>query len=185
MLQSNIVQLWATMAFAATAPLILSNEASTDSVSVQITPVKEQPYQSGPFMRFYPHSLTEYMRSNSDSERIDCVMAAMQDRYQALKGNFMRYSDGFPEEKASYFIQMANVLCRLDFKDSLTSYNKSDASIDSVLKLRSGLTLSVSKFIEDDPEAPVVFSIHRGHDLLVSDELPVDEIVNIIKSVIA
>lgn len=185
MLQSNKVQLLATLAIAATAPLISSNEASTDSMPVQINPVIELPYRSGPFMRFYSHSVTEYVRSNSNSERIDSAMAAMQDRYKALKDNFARYSDGFPKEKTSYFFQMANVLCRLDFNDGLTSYNKLDASIDSVLNLRNGLTLSVSRFIEDDLDAPVVFSIHRGRKLLVSDELPVDEIVSTIKSVTA
>jgi len=179
------VQLLASVAIAATAPLIKSNGASTDSMPVQINPIIEQPYQSGPFMRFYSHPVTEYMRSNSNSERIDDVMAAMQDRYQSLKSNFERYNDGFPKEKTSYFSQMVNVLCRLDFKDGLTTYNKSDASIDTVLNLRSGLTLSVSRFIEDDIDAPVVFSIHRGRILLVSDELPVDEIVNTIKSVAA
>ncbi len=185
MLQSSKVQFWATVAIAATAPLISINDASTDSVRVQVNTVIEQPYQSGPFMSFYSHSVIEYIRSNSNFEKIDEVMVAMQDRYKALKGNFSRYSDGFPDEKANYFFQMANVLCRLDFNDGFTSYNKSDASIDSVLDLRNGLTLSVSRFIEDNLEAPVVFSIHRGRKLLVSDELPVDEIISTINSVIA
>ena len=134
-------------------------------------------------MTYYPHSTEEYVRTRHDVNKIDRASMAMQSRFHAMKLSFMHYSDGMPSDKLSYFTYMANALCKLDFKDNVSSYNNGDASIDMVLKFSNGLTLSVSSFVDEEEGAPMVFSLHRGHTLLVSDELPVNEIVKTINSV--
>ena len=133
----------------------------------------------------YGHSAEMYVRTQVSENRIESKFIAMQSRYQAMKNSFLRYNEGFPMDKHDFFAQMADALCQLDVKSNVFSYNKIDASIDSVLHLNNGLTLSVSCFIDDEINAPMVFSIHRGRTLLVSDELPVNEIVNTLNSVIS
>ena len=78
---------------------------------------------------------------------------------------------------------LSNTLCKLKFVDNISSYNESDFSLDTILKLSNGLKLSISQFLDEDIDSPVVFSIHRGKTLLISDEMPIAEIVNIINSV--
>lgn len=148
--------------------------------------VDSQSYnKSGSFIIYYPHASKNYFRTQNIDRLIDRVSIEMQTRYHSIKRSFIRYSEGFPEEKMNHFAIMANALCKLEFKDNVSSYNKDDESIDTILKLKNGLTLSVSSFIDDGENAPMVFSLHRGQTLLVSDELPINEIVKTINSVIA
>lgn len=142
-----------------------------------------QSRMSGPLMIYYPHATEEYSPTQSQSRQIDRAAREMQRRFEAIKHSFARYGTGLPAEKMNYFSVMANALCKLDFKDNVSSYNSEDESIDTVLKLKNGLTLSVSCFVDEDTDAPMVFSLHRGKTLLVSDELPVNEIVKTIISV--
>ena len=109
----------------------------------------------------------------------------MQDRFLAMKHSFMRYRKDISSDELSYFTSVANVLCKLDFKDNISSYNESDKCIDTVLRLSNGLTLSISSFLDEDINAPMVFSIHRGRMLLVTDEMPISEIVKTINSVVS
>lgn len=141
--------------------------------------------KSGAFMIFDSHASENYYRTHNTDRLIDHVSIEMQTRYQSLKRSFIHYSEGFPKEKMNHFAIMANALCKLEFRDNVSSYNKVDESIDTVLKLKNGLILSISSFVEDSEDAPMVFSLHRGQTLLVSDELPVNEIVRTINSVIA
>lgn len=172
-----------TLATAAPA-FPLANIGVDTSSQTKWTQVNHTQFQqSGPMMIFFPHSTKDYIRKQSIESPIDKVSLEMQKRYQAILQSFNHYNKGFPSEKQSYFSQMANELSKLEFNDNVSSYNDMDASIDSVLKLANGLTLSISRFVEDDMEAPMVFSIHRGRMLLVSDELPIDEIVSTINSV--
>ena len=140
--------------------------------------------KSGSFIIYYPHASENYFRTHNTDRLIDHVSIEMQARYHSIKRSFIRYSEGFPKEKMNHFAIMANALCKLEFNDNVSSYNKIDESIDSILKLKNGLTLSVSSFVDDGEDAPMVFSLHRGQTLLVSDELPVNEIVRTINSVI-
>jgi hypothetical protein len=144
----------------------------------------EQLYNSGPMMMFYSHSTDKYVRTQYE-QKIDKESDEMQKRFRSMKHSFARYSEGFPAEKQVFFTAMANALCKLDFRDNVTSYNTDDASIDTILKLSSGLTLSISCFIDEDTDSPMVFSLHRGTTLLVTDEMPVEEIVRKINSVTA
>lgn len=142
-----------------------------------------QSKMSGPLMIYYPFASEGYLRSQNESRQIEHNAIDMQTRFNAIKHSFLRYNAGFPADKLNHFFVLANALCKLDFNDNVSSYNKEDESIDVVLELRNGLTLSVSYFIDEDAEAPMVFSLHRGRTLLVQDELPVNEIVKIIISV--
>ena len=186
MLQNNINTLgtcFITMAMAATAPILPSNAATSSALPVQNYVAYEQIQTSGNPIVNYFHSAEMYVRTQVSENRIESNIMDMQFRYQAMKQSFLRYSEGLPETKQGYFSQMADALCQLDVKSNVFSYNKIDASIDSVLKLKNGLTLSVSCFIDDEIDSPMVFSIHRGRALLVSDELPINEIVNTLNTV--
>lgn len=187
MSQNSIGSFFTAVALAATSPFMSSRMGMGDS---EYQPYRDpilsvQSNKSGPLMVYYPHSSEEYIRTKHDVDRIDHASMAMQSRFQALKRSFIRYCDGLPAGKMGYFTLMANALCKLDFSDNVSSYNKGDASIDMVLKLSNGLTLSISSFIDDAENAPMVFSLHRGHTLLVADEMPITEIVRTINSVTA
>ena len=103
-------------------------------------------------------------------------------RFEQIKNSFSKHSIGFPVEKKNYILELANRVCQLPFIDNLSEYNEFDRAIDTVLKLSNGQTLSISQFIDEEIEAPVVFSIHRGKELLVTDEMPLWEIVDTINS---
>lgn len=145
----------------------------------------EQLYNSGPMMMFYSHSTDKYVRTQYIEQKIDQKSKEMQCRFHAMNNSFTRYNKGFPSDKQGHFSLMANALCKLDFTDNISSYNKDDDSIDTILKLSNGLTLSISCFVDEDENAPMVFSLHRGTTLLVTDEMPVEEIVRKINSVTA
>ncbi len=186
MMEKERIEKLISIALATAAPIFPNGTiglgTSSQNTWIQETHIQSQ--KSGPMMVFFPHSSKDYQVMNSTESPIDKVSQEIQRRYQSILQSFGNYNKAFPLEKQSYLFQMANELSKLEFNDDVSSYNDLDASIDSVLKLANGLTLSVSCFIEDDIEAPMVFSIHRGRELLVSDELPIDEIVSTINSVI-
>lgn len=135
-----------------------------------------------PFL-FYNHAseMVESTRNKDAAIRVDSMKMLL--RFQAIEKSFSHNNDGFPTVKRSYFLCLANTVCRLPFVDNVSSYNNEDETIDTILKLAGGLTLSISQFLNDSEDAPVVFSIHRGKTLLVSDELPLSEVVGTILSV--
>jgi hypothetical protein len=183
MSQSSISSV-AKLALIATAPLITFSTSDhgrqqTERVQVEYN----QTLTAQPFMLFYPHASHVYERTQNESAKIEREEIDKQLRYDAIIRSFRRYSAGFPMEKQNYLIHMANALCRLNFKDNLLSFNHGDSAIDAVLKLAKGLTLSVSCFVDEEYDAPMVFSIHRGPVLLISDELPVGDIVRTIIAV--
>lgn len=138
---------------------------------------------SGEPIMYYGYSSEDYSRSCSTLRSIGISSVKMKLRYEALNKSFQKYKNEFPSEKENYFNTFANAVCQLQFNDNVSIYNKYDETIDSVLKLQNGLTLSISQFINEDIDAPVVFSIHREKTLLISDELPLEEIVNTINSI--
>ena len=138
---------------------------------------------SGTPIAFYNHTSGNFVRSMSMEEPIESEAIQMQERHKAIEDSFLKYSNGFPSEKKDYLSALSNSLCKLKFVDNISSYNESDFSIDTIIKLSNGLKLSVSQFLDEDIDSPVVFSIHRGRTLLISDEMPIAEIVNIINSV--
>lgn len=107
-----------------------------------------------------------------------------QYRYKSIERSFMKHSDGLPGNKMSYMEYMANVMCGLSFSDNISSYNKFDDTIDSVFSLDGDLTLTMSQFLDENIDAPVVFSIHRGEDLLVSAEMRMEELEKTVNEVI-
>lgn len=107
-----------------------------------------------------------------------------QYRYKAIERTFLKNSDGLPGNKMSYFIYMANVMCGISFSDNISSFNKYDETIDSIFRMEGGLTLTMSQFLDEDVEAPVVFSIHRGEELLVSAEMKLEELAKTVNEVL-
>lgn len=175
----------ATVAFAASASEMPIKITDNQQQSLRVRVDSQSYNKSGSLMINYPHASENYFLTQNTDRLIDRTAIEMQTRYHSIKRSFMRYSEGFPIEKLSYFTIMANALCKLEFQDNVSSYNKVDESIDTILRLKNGLTLSVSSFVDEDEDAPMVFSLHRGQTLLVSDELPINEIVRTINSVIA
>lgn len=138
---------------------------------------------SGMPIAFYNHTSGNFVRSMSMEETIGLESIQMQERHKAIEDSFSKYSKGFPVGKKDFLSVLSNSLCKLKFVDNISSYNESDFSIDTILRLSNGLKLSISQFLDEDIDSPVVFSIHRGKTLLISDEMPIAEIVNIINSV--
>lgn len=159
--------------------------ATQNFSSYSVNEICEDLRTSGMPIAFYNQTSEGFFRSMSIENPVEDESVQMQRRYKAIETSFLKHSDGFPFEKKEYLSVLSNSVCRLQFKDNVSSYNEYDNSIDTVLKLPNGLKLSISQFLDEDIEAPAVFSIHRGKTLLISDEMPVNEIVNTINSVIA
>lgn len=139
---------------------------------------------SGAPIMFYNHSSEVYSKSMEIDKPINQSSLDAQLRFEALSESFKKNSQGFPQEKKGYFLKIANILCKMPFVDNVSSYNDVDESIDTVVKLPNGMKLSISQFLDENDEAPVVFSLHRGKILLVSDELPIEDVVNTLNQLI-
>lgn len=140
---------------------------------------------SGDAIMYYNHASETFTADKNEGGHVEISSIKMQLRHQAILRSFAKHSDGFPAEKKNYLLQLANWVCKLPVSDNISSYNNYDETIDTILKLTDGTTLSLSQFLCDDIDAPVVFSIHRNNTLLVADELPLAEIVQTINSVIS
>ncbi len=178
MSQSNISSIVTAFAISTSAPFAMACDAASDKLPLPVFSLIDQAYRSGPVMNYFDLSSEVYERAKSDDAKIDLTSIETQRRFQALKSSFFRYSQGFPKEKSDYFSRMASAICKLESNEIVSYYNDIDSSIDVVLKLKTGLTISIACFIDEDVDAPVVFSIHRGRTLLVSDELPINEVVS-------
>lgn len=137
---------------------------------------------SGAPIMYYNPSSEVFSKSMGNDKALEISSLKMQVRYKSLFESFKKNNNGFPDSRKGLFLQMANTVCKLPFVDNVSSYNDEDESIDTVLYLSNGLKLSISQFIDEDIESPVVFSIHRDKELLVSDELPLNDIVDTILS---
>lgn len=124
----------------------------------------------------YTHSLYPWIQLSKQFYEI-------MNRHNAIVQTFQEHCEGFPDSKRNYIAFLANAICRLEFTDNVSYYNDDDNTIETILRLNGGLKLSITQFLEDDVTAPVVFSIHRGKTLLVSDDMPVNDIVETINSV--
>ena len=138
---------------------------------------------SGSPISFYKSSLVELSRTESANKIMNTTIQERQNRIKAIQQIFFKNNNGFPIEKNAYIIYLSESVSKLKFEDSVCYFNKFDNSIDTILKLKENIKVSISQFIDDEKDAPVVFSIHRGQTLLVSDELPIREIVDTINSV--
>lgn len=151
--------------------------------SHSVNEICENSKTSGMPIAFYNQTSEGFSRSMSIESPIESESIQMQQRYKAIEESFLKHSNRFPFEKKEYISMLSNSICRLQFKDNVSSYNEYDNSIDTILKLSNGLKLSISQFIDEEIDAPAVFSIHRGKTLLISDEMPINGIVNIINSI--
>ena len=140
--------------------------------------------QSGDMIFSYKEAGEVFSLSQNLSASVEIASVKRQLRYRKIEQNFMLNCGQMLEEKKCYMEKMANEVSVLPIVDYTVSYNEYDESLDTVLKINDGLTLSISQFLDEDLDAPSVFSIHRGTTLLVSDELPISEIINRYHSVI-
>jgi len=83
-----------------------------------------------------------------------------------------------------YFLRLASIMQNVPFIDAVSSFDVYDNTIYSRYKLPGNLTLSVSQFLDESVDAPVVFSIHRNKTLLVSSEMELHELMQKILAVI-
>lgn len=170
-----VAALTVTSSDAMQQPYVINNNLSTNPIHE----ICENSKASGLPTVLYNNILgtsTHYISTDLESIKMQ------QQRHKAIEDSFSKYSCGFPTDKMQYFSHLSNLLCRIKFVDNISSYNEDDFSIDIILKLSNGLKLSISQFLDEDINAPVVFSIHRERTLLVSDEMPIIEIVNNINS---
>lgn len=140
--------------------------------------------QSGDMIFSYKEASEILSLSQNRLSAVDITSVKRQLRYKSIEENFRLNCGQMPQDKRGYMEKLANEVSLLPIVDYITSYNENDESLDMVLKINDGLTLSISQFLDEDLDAPSVFSIHRGSRLLVSDELPISEIISRYHSVI-
>lgn len=140
--------------------------------------------QSGDMIFSYKEASEILSLSQNRLSAVDITSVKRQLRYKSIEDNFRLNCGQMPQDKRGYMEKLANEVSLLPIVDYITSYNEYDESLDMVLKINDGLTLSISQFLDEDLDAPSVFSIHRGSRLLVSDELPISEIISRYHSVI-
>lgn len=134
--------------------------------------------QSGDMIFSYKDASEDLSLSQNRLSAVDITSVKRQLRYRSIEENFMLNCGRMPQDKRGYMEKLANEVSILPIVDYITTYNDYDESLDTVLKINDGLTLSISQFLDEDLDAPSVFSIHRGSTLLVSDELPISEIIS-------
>ncbi len=181
----SAVVIMVAIAAASTGGIQLKEPSDAESLVKSVYAASSSCMSSGDAIVFYNSASEEISATYNEEGRVEIHSVKMQLRHQAIERSFAKHSEGFPATKKNYLMQLANQVCMLPFYDNVSSYNNDDESIDTVLKLTDGTILSLSQFLNDDVEAPVVFSIHRNNTLLVADELPLVEIVQTINSVIA
>ena len=140
--------------------------------------------QSGDTIFSYKEASEILSLSQNRLSAVDITSVKRQLRYKSIEENFRLNCGQMPQDKRGHMEKLANEVSLLPIVDYITSYNEYDESLDMVLKINDGLTLSISQFLDEDLDAPSVFSIHRGSRLLVSDELPISEIISRYHSVI-
>lgn len=143
-----------------------------------------QNYRSGLPMSFFTSSSLKFEASETQNLTMSIEDKDRQYRFKAIQRSFLRHCDGLPNDKMKYLDYMANEMCGISFRDNISEYNSIDATIDTIFKMSGGLTLTLSQFIDDEVDAPVVFSIHRGTELLVSAEMKLGELAKTINEVL-
>lgn len=140
--------------------------------------------RSGQPITFLGSEILRYRIAATQAYPMSSEEKLRQYRYKSIERSFMKNSAGFPDTRMAYMEYMANVMCGVSFLDNISVFNKIDETIDTVFKLKGGLMLTISQFLEDEIDAPVVFSIHRGEELLVSAEMDLDELAKTVKDVL-
>ena len=175
---------FAAMAASSASSIVQWDHLNNDSFAVCLnSDERDVVNNSGTPFIYYPHIKSELSNSHNIETSIRIWSIKMQIRYQAIENSFLQNSNCITTKQKEYIAKLANHVCYLPFCDNMSSYNEFDDSIDTMLKLSNGLTLRLSQFLDNDVDSPVVFSIYRDKALLVSDELPLEEIVDTINSV--
>lgn len=167
----------------AEAQLVLSNIESASAWGFKSEFV-DKSSRSGDPISFYTSEDIRFSVSLTQEVPMSAEEKMRQYRYKAIERTFLKNSDGLPGNKMNYLIFMANVMCGISFFDNISSFNKYDETIDSIFRMDGGLTLTMTQFLDEDIDAPVVFSIHRGEVLLVSAEMKLDELAKTVNEVL-
>ncbi len=159
---------------------VLPSESSSWGAKTELV----QYHRSGLPLSFFTSSSLKFEASKTQNLTMSVEDKDRQYRFKAIQRSFLRHCDGLPYDKMKYMEYMANEMCAISFHDNISEYNSIDATIDTIFKMNGGLTLTLSQFIDDEIDAPVVFSIHRGTELLVSAEMKLDELAKTINEVL-
>lgn len=147
------------------------------------TEIVDRSNRSGSPISFVAENIC-YRASYTQAISMSSEEKLRQYRYKAIEHSFLKNSDGFPGTKMAYLEYMANVMCGISFINNISAFNKYDETIDTVFRLSGDLTLTMSQFLNEEIDAPVVFSIHRGEGLLVSAEMRLEELAKTVNEVL-
>lgn len=140
--------------------------------------------RSGFRITFFPQGSMPYEAAITQSSIMSDDEIKKQKRYKAIERSFLKHSDGLPGDKMAYIEHLANIMCSLAFTDNISAFNSIDETIDTEFRMNGNLSLTLSQFIDEEIDAPVVFSIHRGEELLVSAEMKLDELAKTVNEVL-
>ena len=132
---------------------------------------------SGGIISQFKSSSDTFYRSDSQGKIITREEIERQQRYDKIKASFLRNKGDFANKDMLYFSRLASVMQYVPFIDAVSSFDGYDNTLYSRYKLPGNLTLSVSQFLDESVDAPVVFSIHRNKALLVSSEMDLHELM--------
>ena len=116
---------------------------------------------------------SNYREAESSFKELTEREVSINERLKALRRNFNRNSDDVSQKVQLTFSNLANKLSILPFNDNLSFFNVEDKSVDIKVMMSHDFCLDVSYFVEDDDY--VVFTLHKGHKLLVADELQIED----------
>jgi hypothetical protein len=117
-----------------------------------------------------------YTKTTSENMHIDKPLLERKKRYDRLRSSFNKNLHGFQVKKNHVAEEVFNALSALPFTNNVSNYDEFDDSINVIMNLPYELKLSVARFM-DEEDSTVVFSIHQGARLLVSNEMPIELVV--------
>ena len=125
----------------------------------------------------------------SRSRKLLEVQADKIERAQRIQMLITSYQKNKFDEQLGYHslwtMRMANsALCKLPFTDSILQYDKYDDVWQYNLYFDNDLELSVSVYVEDDGMSDVDYSVYHQGELLVSNALPLVQVVKKMSTVI-
>jgi hypothetical protein len=117
-----------------------------------------------------------YTKTASENMHIDESLLERKKRYDRLRSSFINNLHGFHVKKNNVAEEVFNALSALPFSNNVSNYDEFDDSINVIMNLPRQLKLSVARLM-DEEDSTVVFSIHQGTRLLVSNEMPIEQLV--------
>ena len=116
-----------------------------------------------------------YIFSQSSGIRPTNLEIKSKNNFLFLKQSYLRHHGTKAGKDWEAFKEMANVICRWNFRESFVQVNRKTQSLKFSLVMDNNVTLNVTKYFEED-EHSVFFSLFHEEELLVSDSLSLDEL---------